>query len=235
MLGRIILIGGVLVVIIAMGLIAFSALRRRLQPKATPTPPVEAPAEASAEEELLAVTPEEALPELRANFEDASRLAKNWSSQAALVNITVKLTGPTKEGGTLTYVFDSPEEPGLHYTISYKLDSGSYVRAIIPEEDFLGGGLRPIELRYWKTSYVEALQIAEKNGGADFRRDGPVTSISLTLQHGEPRGWLWWTVEYEAKGKSPFRLQINPFHKEVLKEETPAVPEESEAPTETSL
>jgi hypothetical protein len=67
-------------------------------------------------------------------------------------------------------------------------------------------------------NYVEALQLAEANGGADFRTTNAGTRVTIFLSNRAPRGWLWWTVEYSAPSGEQFTLLVNPNRGEVVNE-----------------
>ncbi|MCX6812574.1 MAG: hypothetical protein NTW79_03055 [Candidatus Berkelbacteria bacterium] len=84
-----------------------------------------------------------------------------------------------------------------NWTISISNTSGKFLRALVPKTDYLGT-LSAINRSFWKINYVFALQIAEKNGGQDFRNLKTITDVDLTLKNGGPNSWLYWYVTYNA-------------------------------------
>lgn len=109
--------------------------------------------------------------------------------------------------GNDRFIFSSEADSANNWTITFSELTGNSIRAKIPKDDYLGA-LSPINTSLWKFHYVTALQIAEKNGGKEWRESNEMTDAMLTLKHGEPNNWLTWTVEYNAKG-SKFVKQID--------------------------
>ena len=75
--------------------------------------------------------------------------------------------------------------------------SSSFIRALVPKSDYLGN-LQQMDTKYWKYNYVTALQLAEKNGGQDWRSKNTLASVKLTLRHTGANNWLLWIVEYSS-------------------------------------
>jgi len=120
--------------------------------------------------------------------------------------------------GREVYVFGSAANIDNWYTYSVAEDTGKFVRAIIPKEDYLGRNLDPINFDFWTMNYVQALQLAEANGGADFQTNNSGTTITAYLSERAPKNWLWWTIEYTAPSSETFSLLINPFQGNVVDE-----------------
>ncbi|MCA9388262.1 hypothetical protein KC644_00695 [Candidatus Berkelbacteria bacterium] len=156
---------------------------------------------------------------LDSHYQAAQFEALDWRADALLAYVSVELDNLTPNAGKEVYVYGSAGD--LDYWWTYNLDQqnpNSTVRALIRREDFLGEELTPINLDFWKMNYVEALQIAEQNGGADFRSANPNTAVKLFLSHRQPRNWLWWTIEYQTITGQTFTLLVNPFRGEVVDE-----------------
>lgn len=132
------------------------------------------------------------------NLNLAKTKAKAWKADAYLAAYNLKI--PQSLASTEaaeTFVFGSPSDQTNWWTIS--LDKkGGYIRASIPKEDYLGQNLQPIDEKAWVKNYIEALQIAEKSGGSDFRTKNPESEISMVLAQTTPNNWLWWKLDYQA-------------------------------------
>lgn len=113
--------------------------------------------------------------------------------------LVVELPGTLEvNSGNDRFIYASPTDKANNWTITFSELTGNFIRAIIPKEDYLGN-LTVVNTNLWKFHYVTALQIAEKNGGKDWREKNTPTGVTLTLKHGEPNDWLTWTVEYQSK------------------------------------
>jgi len=144
---------------------------------------------------------------------DSSSLNENITSQASvadgkaaevdkkfqLIAVEVKLPGSLDTGsGETTYVYASSADKINNWVITVSNTTGKFVRARVPKEDYIGG-LGAISRDYWKLNYIAALQIAEKNGGLDFRNSNEVVEVRLTLKNSDPKNWLYWFVDYVSK------------------------------------
>jgi len=170
------------------------------------------------QEDLSNIDPTSVDSAIKKNLDLATQKALEWRQDAVLVYVQVKLTSLEPNTGTETYVFDSPSVPNLHFTFTISQQSKRFIRAVIPVEDYLGSGLLPIDQKYWKLNYVSALQTAEKEGGKDFRDKYLNWTIELNLNRGEPKNWLYWTVDYKIEGGETLSVKINPYSGEVVKE-----------------
>jgi len=101
-------------------------------------------------------------------------------------------------GGDSTYAYTSTSDKVNNWLVTVSNSSGKFVRSRTPKEDYLGD-LTAINRSFWKINYPNALQIAEKNGGLDFRNSNEIFEVRLTLKNGEPKGWLYWFVNYFGK------------------------------------
>lgn len=176
--------------------------------------------------DLTTISPASAETSLQVNLAAATAAATTWKSNAALVYVSVDIpSNLAQNAGNEVYVFGSPDDPTNWWTYSLAQESGKFVRALIPKEDYLGDEITPINLNYWNMNYVEAFQLAEANGGAAFRLTSPGARANLYLSQRAPRGWLWWTAEYTAPSGEQFTLLINPNLGEVVDEQgTPIAP-----------
>lgn len=156
---------------------------------------------------------------ITANYQAAETMAKKWKADATLYMDSVKLPQDLSlNGATQTFTYGSPSDTANWWTYSYSEATGKYVRALIPKEDYLGDVTTAIDKRYWRTNYVEAFQIAEANGGTAFREANPNTNIILTLSQSQPKGWLWWVVDYKTTDGNNLKVRINPNDKTVVDE-----------------
>lgn len=116
------------------------------------------------------------------------------------------------------YVFDSPDDTNNHYTVSLAQSSGNTLRAIIPISDYQGT-LLPIKKEFWQVQYVEALQIAHKNGGQEFISANTVTNVEMKLVRADPKDFLYWVITYHTKDiAKSFTIKVDANDKSVTKE-----------------
>jgi hypothetical protein len=54
----------------------------------------------------------------------------------------------------------------------------------------------------WKSNYIAALQLADKNGGSDWRSKNTLQSITATLKESADLKKLYWTLEYKGSDSS---------------------------------
>lgn len=172
---------------------------------------------------------------ITAIYDGAETKAKAWKPDAKLYLVSVKLPSDLSlNTSTQTYTYGSSGVPDDWWTYSYAESTGKYVRALIPKEDYLGDVTKLIDKNYWRTNYVEAFQIAEINGGSAFRQANDNVTIILTLSQGEPKGWLWWLVEYKAINGNNLKIRINPSNKTVVDETGTVITSEITSPTTTA-
>jgi hypothetical protein len=188
----------------------------RIKTKTTEQPEKVAETTQTSTEDLTNIDPTTLDSQIKENLNLATSKALAWRSDAVLVYVQYKITSLTPGEGMETYVFDSPSAKDVHYTVTISQKSKNFIRAVIPTEDYLGPGLLPIDFKYWKLNYASALQLAEKEGGKDFREKNLNWTIELNLKRGEPKNWLWWIVEYKTEEGESLSVQINPYSGEVL-------------------
>jgi len=99
------------------------------------------------------------------------------------------------ESTNTRYVFSAPDDTLNNWMITISQVSGNYIRALVPKTDYLGSP-ELINTSLWKYNYVTALQLAEQNGGLDWREKNTLSSLKLTLRHSGTNNWLLWIVEY---------------------------------------
>lgn len=145
------------------------------------------------------------------NYNTAKEKAILWKGDAKLVTLTVKLPQDLSlNKATETFVFGSDSDPDYWWTFSISESSGKYVRALIPKEDYLGTATTAIAEKYWKTNYLQAFQKADSYTGKSFRTSNSEVEVIVTLSHGDPKGWLWWLVEYKSADGNSTKVRINP-------------------------
>ncbi len=185
--------------------------------------------------DLTSLSPSGFDSELNAHYALAVAAAKAWHADAVVSYVSVTLgTSLAPQTGNEVYVFGSASDLDNWFTYSYAEAKNKSVRAIIPKADYLGDKLTPINVDYWSMNFVQALQLAEQNGGATFRTANPNPQITVYLSNRTPRGWLWWTVQYDTAAGQSLSLLINPFLGGVVDEQgTQLVPDRA-ASTSTS-
>ena len=149
--------------------------------------------------------------DLQAHYAQGLAAAKVWHPDAVVSYVSVSLgTTLVPKKGNEVYVFGSASDLDNWFTYSLSQDTGKSVRAIIPKADYLGDKITPVNTTYWHMNYVQALQLAEQNGGSAFRIANANPQITVFLSNRAPRGWLWWTVEYRSAAGQSLSLLINP-------------------------
>lgn len=168
---------------------------------------------------LTELAPSSLNTKVTTNLNLATNAARDWRADAVLTYVSVELPASLKlDSGNEVYVFGSAADSEHWWTYSVSQTTNKFVRALIPREDYLGARLDPINTSYWNMNYVEALQLAEQNGGNNFRTKNSGSRVAIFLSQRAPRGWLWWTVEYTAQSGEQFTLLINPNRGEVVNE-----------------
>jgi len=99
--------------------------------------------------------------------------------------------------GSDRYIFSSSKDTLNNWVITLDQLTQNYIRATIPKSDYMGE-VTEIDTSLWKYNFVTALQLAESNGGKDWRENNTLDSAILTLKHTEPQNFLSWTIEYSA-------------------------------------
>ncbi|MEK7184189.1 MAG: hypothetical protein AAB701_01580 [Patescibacteria group bacterium] len=140
-----------------------------------------------------------------------SAAAQVWKQDAVISYVSVSIPTLTPNKGSEVYVFGSASDLDNWFTYSISQETGKSVRAIIPKADYLGNTITPINQAFWSMNYVQALQLAEQNGGAAFRLNNPNPQVTAYLSNRAPRGWLWWTIEYKSTSGQTLSLLMNPY------------------------
>jgi len=136
------------------------------------------------------------------NLAIAKAKAAEWKNDAVLTAYNVKVPADlTSIDPEETFIFGSTQDTFNWWTISISAD-GSFIRALIPRQDYLGNELQPITQTAWQKTYLEALNTAEANGGLTFRAQNPEAQISLILEQAQPNNFLWWVVTYQGANNS---------------------------------
>lgn len=168
---------------------------------------------------LANVNPTDYDAQLTANYEQSKTAAAEWNKDAELMLVSVKLPSDLSiDGATETYTYGSTSDPYYWWTYSLSESSGKTVRALVNKEDYLGTNVSAIPLSYWRTNYIEAFQIADNYGGKDFRQNNQNVTVSETLSVSQPKGWLWWLVEYKTPLGDSLSVRINPNDQTVVDE-----------------
>jgi len=138
---------------------------------------------------------------IKSQTDIADSNATSVDSRNQLAAIDIQLPKSLAQGsGTTNYIYTSSADRIYNWVISISNASEAFVRSKVYKNDYLGD-LTAINRDFWKINYVQALQIAEKNGGLDFRNYYDVSSVCLVLKKGDPKGWLYWYVTYTATGQ----------------------------------
>jgi len=163
----------------------------------------------SSEKNLTNIDPNEVSDKAKQTFAMAQEKAAAWHANAAFVYAQYKFTSLNVGEGQETFVFDSPAEPNSHFTFTISQKSQRYIRATIPVADYLGTGLLPIDIKYWKVNYDYILQAAEKAGGKDFRDKYLNWSIEISLKRDKPNNWLYYIVDYKTEVGDSLSLKFD--------------------------
>ena len=171
------------------------------------------------------------------NYNLAKTKAQEWKPDAVLVSLSVKMPSDLAVGNAdETYIFGSATEQADWWSFSISESTSRYIRAIIPKEDYLGTDVKPINSSYWKMNYGKVFQLTDVAGGQSFRASNPGSLITATLHQTQPRGWLWWDVEYKS-ATNRLLIKVDPNKGEVVDESgNPLTPgTATTAPTATSV
>jgi hypothetical protein len=114
-----------------------------------------------------------------------------------LAAIQISAPSLTLNSGETRYIFVNSEDSVYNWTISYSQSTGNYLRAIIPKDDYMGN-LAIMDTTLWKFNFATAFQIADKNGGLDWRNKNTLSNIELTLKHNSDKSRLVWIVKYSG-------------------------------------
>lgn len=136
---------------------------------------------------------------VKAELELAESKAVEVNSQNKLAASQYELPADLlPNSGLSRYIFSAENDKNNNWSITISQDSSNYIRALIPKADYLGE-MPAVNSKLMKFNYVTALQIAEKNGGLEWREKNELAGVKLTLRHTSPKNWLTWTIEYQGK------------------------------------
>lgn len=129
----------------------------------------------------------------------ADAKAAEVDKKLQLCAIEVVLPGNLVQGsGDTYYIYSSTSDTVNNWVIAISNSDNKFVRSKTVKADYMGS-VTAINRTYLKSSYVSAIQIAEQNGGKDYRQGNTLTSAKLTLKNSDPKGWLYWVVEYNTQ------------------------------------
>ena len=201
------------VIIVILGLVfgtGFYIYNNYRQKKAAQTASTVTDTPAATVADLTNADPKDFATELTNELTLANQKAIAYNTKEALSAIEIKIPGKLiPRSGNSTYIFDQPQDTGNHFTINISQATSSFIRAVIPKDDYFGS-LTTINLKSWKLSYIDALKVAEKNGGQDWRKNNTLSELQLTLKNAQPKGWLYWFVKY-ASESSGFEVQVDAY------------------------
>lgn len=194
-----------LIIIVAAIIVAgiWAYISNRSQEKATEEKVAEEQAKVDSQIQPLAadltnIDIGEVTDSIKSQADIADSNATSADSRNQLAAIDIQLPKSLAQGsGTTNYIYTSSADRIYNWVISISNASEAFVRSKVYKNDYLGD-LTAINRDFWKINYVQALQIAEKNGGLDFRNHYDVSSVRLVLKNGDPKGWLYWYVTYTA-------------------------------------
>lgn len=186
---------------------------------ASPTPTASVSTTATGYGQLLTADAAAISSLFNSNFNQAQAKAKSWKQDAQLYAVNVKLSKNLGTNQAIeTFIFGSSQDTNYWWTDAISENSGNFVRAIVPKEDYLSDVKTAINNNYWKINYLQALLIAEDNGGQAFREQDPESQITLNLYNSQPKGWLWWLVEYKNNSGESLKIRINAGDQSVVDE-----------------
>lgn len=193
--------------------------------QSSPSPTASKSPSQTQEDNLTNLDPASAFEEIVTNYNTAKQKVLQWQSNAVLYSASAKIPQTLDPKDVIEiYTFGSPNSPHNWWSFSISVRSKNYIRAIIPKEDYLGHNLSPLNTKYWKINYIEAFQIAENNGGKEWRaKQTQIYQIVCTLAHGIPNNYLYWIVDYSTLSSSDKKsVQINAYNGDVVEQENPS-------------
>lgn len=143
---------------------------------------------------------------------EASDFIKLIQPDAVLVLLSTKYINSLSNTFGLStnyYIYSSPSKPDYYFLVNVPRNGlDPMKRFLMPVQDFeLDFSVLPIPLEYWKVNYAKALQLAEAQGGSNFRSQHKTFDVSVILAR--PAGkYLNWFITYKATDGSGARLQV---------------------------
>ncbi|MEI8143342.1 MAG: hypothetical protein WCG48_01845 [Candidatus Berkelbacteria bacterium] len=112
------------------------------------------------------------------------------------------------------YIFSSEADTTNNWIFTVSGANGNYIRALIPKNDYQGN-ISTIDLAKWKFNYVTAFQLAEENGGRNWRENNKnLQKVILTLRNTSDN-WLTWTITYYT-ADSTYPVNIDAYSGKML-------------------
>ncbi len=127
---------------------------------------------------------------------DAKAAEVDKKLQLAAIEVDLPATMDQNSGSTY-YIYTSTSDTLNNWVIAISNSDNKFVRSRTVKADYMGS-LTSINRSFVKNNFVAALQIAEKNAGKDFRQGNTITGVKLTLKNADPKGWLYWFVDYST-------------------------------------
>jgi len=127
--------------------------------------------------------------------------AAEADSKLQLGAIEIVLPGTLEvNSGSSYYIYTSASDTIYNWVISISNSDNRFVRSKTVKSDYVGN-VSKINRTYLKNNYVAALQIAEKNGGKEFREANTTSEVRLTLKNASTKSWLYWFVKYVSSSE----------------------------------
>jgi hypothetical protein len=107
------------------------------------------------------------------------------------------------------YIYTSAAETNYYFLVNVPRNNlDPMKRFLMPVQDFeLDFAVLEIPTQYWNVNYAKALQLAEAQGGSNFRAQHKTFDVSVILAR--PAGkYLSWFISYKATDASGAKLQI---------------------------
>ncbi len=137
--------------------------------------------------------------DIKNQLSTADSKAAETDKKNVLIAVEVRLPQSlASSSGDTSYIYSSMSDKTNNWIVTLSNTSNNFLRAKVPKEDYIGD-LKPVNRSYWKINYIAALQVAEKNGGLDFRNANEISEIKLLLKNSDPKNWLYWFVSYSGK------------------------------------
>ncbi len=144
---------------------------------------------------------------IKKEYASAKSKAEQANPGNKLCAIQIDLSSLELKAGDTRYIFSSESNTQDNWIITFSRISGNFVRAAIPKNDKFGE-LTPINTALWKFNYVTAIQIAEKNGGKDWRNENGFSKAEVYLEYFSESIPLVWNVKYYS-GEDSFFITID--------------------------
>lgn len=176
---------------------------------------------------ILSLTSSSVESSTNTNLRDAKSKLIYWDRKAKPIAIIIDFYGDLQTNKiNSTYVFNSALATAFnkyfYFAVSYNsLDQS--IRTLVHKEDYLKNISNPakaaIDLKYFKTTWIDAFKKAEEAGGKTFReKDSSNTKINLSLYKGSPNNYLYWFVTYtRTNAEEAFTAQVNASNSELIK------------------